>query len=93
MGFSYWPMDRQQAQRYRNVFGVSESASRQEEALSLLEASWVIAFHLTTSLHCTCPLICIRLDQQTGWPYRQKSAKSGHFGQLRELWRFKSAAI
>ena len=25
--------------------------------------TWVIALHLTTHLHCTCPLICIRLDQ------------------------------
>lgn len=24
---------------------------------------WVIALHLTTHLHCTCPLICIRLGQ------------------------------
>ena len=46
---------------------------------------WVIALHLTTHLHCTCPLICIRLYQSfasnltstLGGPDWQKSTHTG----------------
>ena len=43
MGFSYWRMDRQQGQRYRNVFGFSEEPTRQGEALNRLDASVTVS--------------------------------------------------
>jgi hypothetical protein len=47
---------------------------------------WVIALNLTTHLHCTCPLICIRLGKSfasdltstLGGPDWQKSTQCGY---------------
>ena len=54
------------------------------EHKTIAAAGWVITLHLTTHLHCTCPLICIRLDQlfasdltsTLGGPDWQKSTQS-----------------
>ena len=52
---------------------------------TIAATKWVIALHLTTHLHCTCPLICIRLYQSfasnltstLGGPDWQKSTHTG----------------
>jgi hypothetical protein len=50
MGFSYWRMDRQQGQRYRNVFGFSEEAARQGEALNRLDANVTVTERWNTQV-------------------------------------------
>ncbi|MNF82505.1 hypothetical protein D3C84_648130 [compost metagenome] len=50
MGFSYWRMDRQLGQRYRNVFGFSEEASRQGEALNRLDANVAVTERWNTQV-------------------------------------------
>lgn len=50
MGFSYWRMDRQQGQRYRNVFGFSEETVRQGEALNRLDANVAVTERWNTQV-------------------------------------------